>query len=276
MIGSLLVARKNEKGAKEMGKVGTGLSSKDRRELLSRIKEVPSPPDSIRVPESQASKDLHFCEPEIIVQVRYSEVTGSGALRHPVFEGEREDLEPEQVLHWKSPDELIRAIVTSPGRELWPQVTKKDYAQYLLKYKSQIGPWLYGRPLTLFKCPKGTMDDSCFFSKHKGNMSGLKEIKIPMGDQEKEFYEVRNEEGLLYIARYSGVEFHVWNCASKDPWVAQEMVLDLDPGKGVQEADLIKAAFKVKAMLEAIGLKSFPKTTGKKGLSSALASCASV
>ncbi len=108
--------------------------------------------------------------------------------------------------------------------------------------------------------------EDCFFSKHKGNMSGLKEIIVPVGDKEKEFYEVRNDEGLLYIARYSGAEFHVWNSTSKDPWIAREMVLDLDPGKGVRESNLISAAFKVKAMLEALGLKSFPKTTGKKGL----------
>ncbi len=146
LIGSLLVARKNEKGAKEVGKVGTGLSAKDRRELLSRIKEVESPPSSLQVPKSQISKDLHYCAPEIIAQVKFSEVTESGALRHPVFEGEREDLEAEQVLQWKSQDDLIRTIVTTPGRKLWPQVTKKEYAQYLMKYKAQIGPWLYGRP----------------------------------------------------------------------------------------------------------------------------------
>lgn len=269
-LGSLLVARKNEKGSMEVGKVGTGLSKRDREELLKRINEIEAPSRSFEVPQNYKTRDLHYCAPEIVAQIKFSEVTENGSLRHPVFEGEREDLSPAQVLEWETSEELIRKILTSPQRKLWPEITKKEYAQYLMMYKNQIGPWLYRRPLTLFKCPKGAMEDSCFFSKHKGNMHGLKEITVPMKNnkkgKEQEFFEVRDEKGLLYIARYSGVEFHVWNSTSKDPWIAQEIVLDLDPGSGVKEETLIEAALKIRKMLEALKLECFPKTTGKKGL----------
>lgn len=264
-LGSLLVARKNEKGSIEVGKAGSGLSHKERRELLKSLEPNGRPPKDIEIPENYL-KDVTFCEPKVVLQIRFNEVTPSGALRHPVIEGEREDLAPGSVLNWLSNKEKISKNVTSLERELWPGVTKKDYANYLLKYEDKLGPGLYGRPLTLFKCPKGIMENSCFFSKHKANMAGLKEITIPVGDKEKEFYEVVDEKGLLHIARYSGVEFHVWNSTSKDPWTAQEMVLDLDPGENVREQDLIAASLKIRKMLEALKLKSFPKSTGKKGL----------
>jgi len=70
----------------------------------------------------------------------------------------------------------------------------------------------------------------------------------------------------LHIARYSAVEFHVWNSTSKDPWTAKEMVLDMDPGSGITKKALSEASLKVKNMLDALDLVSFPKTTGKKGL----------
>jgi bifunctional non-homologous end joining protein LigD len=68
------------------------------------------------------------------------------------------------------------------------------------------------------------------------------------------------------MAQISGIELHAWGAMEADPLRPNQVVFDLDPGDGVTFADVVKAAQDLREQLQRLGLESFCRTTGGKGL----------
>ena len=68
------------------------------------------------------------------------------------------------------------------------------------------------------------------------------------------------------MAQISAIELHAWGATEADPLHPDRMVFDLDPGEGVAFADVVKAALDMRDRLQRLGLTSFCRTTGGKGL----------
>jgi bifunctional non-homologous end joining protein LigD len=160
--------------------------------------------------------------------------------------------------------ETIEGItITHPDRALWPGITKRDLARYWQTIAGQALPGLAHRPLAIVRCPEG-IDGEHFFQKHG---HGTMPPGIRDGTADKAPYlAIDGLQGLIGMAQMSAVELHVWGSTEADPLHADQLVFDLDPGEGVKVPEIVAAALDMRDKLETIGLASFCRTSGGKGL----------
>lgn len=164
----------------------------------------------------------------------------------------------------KSRTETIEGItLTHPDRALWPGITKRDLAEYWQKIASHALPGLAYRPLAIVRCPEG-VDGEHFFQKH-GHGTMPPGIRDGTADKAP-FLAIDDRQGLVAMAQMSAVELHVWGATEADPLHPDQLVFDLDPGDGVKTPEIVAAALDTRDKLEAIGLASFCRTSGGKGL----------
>ena len=155
--------------------------------------------------------------------------------------------------------------ITHPDRELWPGVTKRILAEYWQAVAAVALPGIADRPLSILRCPEGIDDGKERFFQKNGH--GVLPPAIRSGSASKQpFLAVDGVEGLLSLAQMSAIELHPWGAPETDPTRPDWTVFDLDPGEGVPWADVVKAAHDTRMRLERIGLHSFCRTTGGKGL----------
>jgi bifunctional non-homologous end joining protein LigD len=280
-----------------VGRVGTGYGAKTVETLLPKLREMEtskSPFTGIGAPKK--TSDIVWLKPELVAEIEFAGWTADGQVRQAAFKGLREDKpaaeveaeKPASPAKTEVPDpetskpapkpfrkggkvEVMDVMISSPDKPLWPDagdgepVTKVDLARY---YEA-VGSWLIdhigGRPCSIIRIPDGIGGEQ-FFQRHAmPGTSNLLELVTVLGDK-KPYLQIDRVEGLAAIAQIGGVELHPWNCEPGKPEVPGRLVFDLDPGPDVKFSAIVEAAREIRDRLDDLGLVSFCKTTGGKGL----------
>ena len=91
-------------------------------------------------------------------------------------------------------------------------------------------------------------------------------VDVPVKDRREEYLMIKDERGLLSLAQWGGIEFHPWGCRADNPLLPDRMIFDLDPDPGAPWENVIEGASEIRERMRELGLESFLKTTGGKGL----------
>jgi bifunctional non-homologous end joining protein LigD len=308
-IGALLLGVYDEQGTLVFaGKVGTGFTAKTLKDLERRLTALQRPTSPFGRARIPGVTRAHWVEPKLVAEIRFTEWTTDGRLRHPSFQGLREDKKPSEVVRERpqpvkeaAPSEPIparpargrsregealarkagsRSIgkkealvagvrLTNADRVVFegPKVTKADLARYYETMADRILPHVEGRPLTLVRGPEGASKPT-FYMKHSGVWAppALRRVKIQEKTKIGEYLVVDDLPGLISLVQMGILEVHTWNSTADHLERPDRIVFDLDPDPAVAWPAVIAAARLVRARLEQLGLVSFVKTTGGKGL----------
>ncbi|MBV9654080.1 MAG: DNA ligase D [Acetobacteraceae bacterium] len=164
----------------------------------------------------------------------------------------------------KAAVEIGGISLSHADRQLWPGITKQQLAEYWQAIAAAALPGLAHRPLSILRCPEGINGREQFFQK---NGHGIMPAAIREGSTSRQPYlAIDGVEGLIAMAQMSAIELHAWGANEADPARPDQLVFDLDPGEGVPWPEIVRAAHDVRDRLRRLGLASFCRTTGGKGL----------
>ena len=167
-----------------------------------------------------------------------------------------------------TPERHVAGVrLSNPDKVLYPEqgITKGDLADYYEKVAERMLPHVAFRPVTMVRCPTGRAK-KCFYQRHAGSgvPEQLGEVLVPGFDDP--YLYIRDLPGLIAMVQMGVLEMHPWGVRIEKPDRADRVIFDLDPGEGTGFGDVVRAAKEVRARLSALGLESFVKTTGGKGL----------
>ncbi|MGH8544249.1 MAG: non-homologous end-joining DNA ligase, partial [Gammaproteobacteria bacterium] len=266
--------------------VGTGFDAKTLKLVWQKIlplKRAASPFDE----RSPTGRGHYWVEPALVCEVRFSEWTDDGGIRHPAFLGLRTDKKPrdcrkEAPAPVSLPAVSLAAPVTATNstekqvqftnlkKVFWPEegYTKEDLIEYYRKIAPFLLPYLTDRPAVLTRYPDGIEGKSFFQKDAPGFVPGwIRTQRIYSNETKRDisYILINDLETLLYVVNMGTIPLHLWssriNSLERPDW----LVLDLDP-KGAPFAHVIEVARCLHDLLKKLRLNSFIKTSGASGL----------
>ena len=288
-IGSLLLAVHDDAGQLiYVGNVGTGWNAKTAADLKTQLKkiEVAKSPFgtkplhqhrwAVRDPAAQ-----HFVKATLVAEVEFSDWTPDSQIRHAKYLGLRIDKEAKTVRREnavmpqgpalvKAGSSIVGGIkVSHPERiiDASTGVTKLELVRYYESVADWMLPHLLGRPCSLVRGPAG-VGGELFFQKHIESLqiTGIKELDATLWPGHASLLEVPTAKALIGAAQMNVIEFHTWNSLVRKMDQPDRVIFDLDPGEGERWERVQEAATLVRGLLQELGLQSWLKTSGGKGL----------
>ncbi|MBI4830272.1 MAG: DNA ligase D [Candidatus Lindowbacteria bacterium] len=263
------------------GRVGTGFNEETLDQIYGKLrKREREKPVFANPPTGREARGVHWVEPELVAEVEFGSWTREGVLRQASFKGLREDKLPSEVRLTKPESnqrrgKAMRGVkiagvkLTNPDRVLYPELgfTKTDLSELYEQIAEWILPHITHRPLTLVRCPEG-YDKECFYQKHLDDTmpENIRGVRIKENDTEEVYVVIRDLPGLISLVQMGVLEIHPWGCRDDQPERPDLLVFDLDPGPGVAWEDVNAGARLLHDYLSELGLQSFVKTSGGKGL----------
>jgi bifunctional non-homologous end joining protein LigD len=294
-LGSLLLGVHDRSGQLHYaGNVGTGFDEKTLRGVRQALDAIPASSSPFAAPGEHDAR-AHWVKPQLLAEVAFGEWTREGRIRHSVFHGLRTDkpaklIAREQAVH--APATRKAAMKTSnaplqpsgsransalppdlkvshPDRVIDPStgITKIELVRFYALVAPLLMPHLEGRPVSLVRATDGVSGE-LFFQKHPdtAKLPGVRQLDPALDPGHEPLVEIATAEGLTSCAQFNVIEFHTWNAVKSRIDRPDRMIFDLDPGEGVAWPHMQEAAVLVRTLLTGLGLVSFLKTSGGKGL----------
>jgi bifunctional non-homologous end joining protein LigD len=280
------------------GRTGTGFTQKTHRMLrdkLEKLRQTKTPFE--KLPEG-VSRGVIWVKPELVAQVSFSAWTADRLVRQAAFKGLRED-KPAQTVQREDPDtdaketagqrseakatpstghskkssggDSLPVRLTHPDKILDESsgVTKRALAEYYLAISEVMLPFIADRPLTIVRCPDGS-GHQCFYQKHKNKMLsgsfGSIDIVDKKSGKPEPYITLNQTESIVELAQLGVLEMHPWGSCNAHLEQPDRIIFDLDPDEALPWETLAASALQVRKGLKAMGLESFVKSTGGKGL----------
>ncbi|SEE30033.1 ATP-dependent DNA ligase LigD phosphoesterase module /ATP-dependent DNA ligase LigD polymerase module [Rhizobiales bacterium GAS191] len=271
-VGSLILGYYEGGALFHAGRVGSGFSTDEAKALFAALEPTTiNKPEFGRKPIAGAEKGVRWVAPKLVVEVEYRGWSKDGVLRHSTYRGIREDREPKEITR-EAPAASRKSgkshdwRLTHPDRLLWPEqgITKQGLADFYAEIADWILPHLVSRPLSLLRCPGG-IAAQCFFAKHSWSGSG-DAIRLVENGGGEPFLAIEDLDGLIELVQANVLEIHPWGATTADLERPDRLIFDLDPADDVPWEAVVGSAREVRERLTGLGLQSYVKTTGGKGL----------
>ncbi|MEJ5105886.1 DNA ligase D [Chryseobacterium sp. MYb328] len=281
------------------GHTGTGFNNTSLKDLYQRLQKLivkSSPFETI----PKTNTPVTWTKPELVCEIKYSQITENGIFRHPVFMGIREDKEPEEVKDAADLDiqpkksrtmkakastkrtetsekekeiTLNKHIVklTNQDKIYFPKddITKGDVIEYYQSVAGYILPYLKNRPLSLNRFPNG-IEEQSFYQKDAGEHipDWIKTTQVYSESNDKyiDYIYCNDKVTLAYLNNLGCIDFNPWNSSLPDLEHPDYLVLDLDPSKKNTFDEVIETALQVNEVLQSIKIKGYCKTSGSTGI----------
>jgi bifunctional non-homologous end joining protein LigD len=270
-IGALLVGVRDDDGSlRHVGRVGTGFTEAELDRLADKLRPLeredsPFAPGGPKIPRGAV-----FADPELVAEVEFREWTDGGQLRAPSYKGLRDDKPSELVVR-----EEANAVVAEVGgrqvklsnldKVLYPEVgfAKRDVIDYFARIAPVVLPHLEGRALTLKRYPNG-VDAAFFYEKNapKHRPDWVTTARVGSID----YVVVDHEATLVWLANLADLELHTSLALAHEPERPTLVAFDLDPGPPATVVECARVALLLEGMFQGLGLQSFAKTSGSKGM----------
>lgn len=263
-------------------------------------------PAFVEPPRGQDALGVHWLKPKLVAEVRFASWTDSGVIRHASFLALRDDKPAEEIVHEvalgsqqvdklehkisgtrkeKAPEHEVTAVVSStsnrgnvkiagvtlthPAKVLFTGtgITKQGLAEYYAKVEKWMLPHLHDRPLSIVRCPDGQAEQ-CFFQKHAriSMRADIERIQVPTSQNDATYMLANNLPAIIALVQMGVLELHTWGASKHHLEQPDRLIFDLDPAEGLEWEAVTDAALLTRGLLEELGLRSFVKTTGGKGL----------
>jgi bifunctional non-homologous end joining protein LigD len=271
-----------------VSKVGTGFDDAALARLMEQLRPLAraTSPFDVGTP---GGRGHHWVEPQLVCEVRFTDWTSDGGIRHPTFLGLRDDKLPMECRRETggkvdgevsaalptseaapAPADPPRVTISNPRKVFWPDegYTKSDLVGYYESVSAWLLPYLANRPIVLTRYPDGIKGKS-FYQKDAPDFAPawVRTERIWAKDAERDidYFVVDDLETLRYIVNLGTIPLHLWasrvGSLERPDW----LILDLDP-KGALFTDVVKIARALHRLLDALELPSYVKTSGATGL----------
>ena len=288
-FGALLLARPDpatRAGWRYAGRVGSGFSDAQLRQLGKTLTRhgATTPTVELQAVDPELRGAL-WVPPTVVAEVYYRGIGNHHLLRQPSLKTLRMDKSPADLRDpERAPDPKKKTsaapakraagqpnaiTISHPERVVFADdgITKQQVADYYTAVMDWFLPGVINRPTSVIRCTEGTAKP-CFFQKHL--VSGLHHVGTARLTQETGAQAVyiypRDAASVIELVQFGALEFHPWGATVQQPDHADRVVFDLDPGPDVAWARVTAAARLVRARLQAMGLQSFVRATGGRGL----------
>jgi len=281
-FGALLLGLHDDDGKLQYaGKVGTGFNQATLKSLHAKMRPLETERSPLaKAPPAADVRGAHWLEPRLMCEVAYAEMTRQGVVRHSVFHGLRSDKPAKAITRevartaparQGTSDALAatRVRISNPERVIDPAIgaTKLELARFYAEVAPWALPHLQRRPLALVRAPEG-IDGELFFQKHADKLSipHITQLDPSLYPEHAPLLVIESAKALVGAAQMGTVELHTWNAKAPALDHPDRFVLDLDPDPALPWKRMLEATQLTQTLLDEIGLESYLKTSGGKGM----------
>lgn len=289
-FGALVLAVKSDEGLRYAGHTGSGFNDKMLKEVYEKLQPIIQQ-QSPFYEKVKTNMPVTWVKPKYVGEVKFSEWTEEGKMRHPIFLRMREDKTLKDIIMQKTkhtstgkkdkkaPEEnnieMIfgknKVNITNRNKLYWPDegITKGMMINYYQSIADYILPYLKDRPESLKRNPNGIKDKG-FFHKDAGDEGPdwIKSFKIFSESTNKNIdYIICNDKATLaYLNNLGCIELNPWNSTTKSLDKPNYLIIDIDPSEKNTFEQVIETANTFKKILDKAGATAYCKTSGATGL----------